>query len=224
MDQVIRQDDVQFKSLLHQTRIGEMDDDSVGLLLSRCLHNMERKEHDNFVQEALHIMPPWAMTIKVTSQYLKSLNGPYTIIKTIYTSSSRVRINHFIKELLYPNISALYVGAAVMLMKNYIVEENLMNGYISTVIDIIYDHHRGPNQQKSLLLYVVVNFPQCTPSHKFIEGSLSTYIPIPATTDRCEKNCCSISTIPLRVVKAINMYKSQIITVGLDQAWEKVVV
>ena len=37
IDQVIRQDDVEFKSLLHKMRTGEMDDDSVNFLLSICL-------------------------------------------------------------------------------------------------------------------------------------------------------------------------------------------
>ena len=32
-----------------------------------------------------------------------------------------------------------------MLLKDYIVEEKLMNGSIGTVIEIIYDDPRGPN-------------------------------------------------------------------------------
>ena len=74
----------------------------------------------------------------------------------------------------------------VMLMKDYIVEEKLMNGSIGTIIEIFYDHSRGTNQQKNLPYYILVNFTQCTLSHKLIESSPSTYITIPATTDRCE--------------------------------------
>ena len=73
------------------------------------------------------------MNHTVTLQYLHSHNGPYAIIRPHYTSSSRGVINHCIKELPYPNILALCVGTVVMLMKNYIVEEKLMNGSIVTV-------------------------------------------------------------------------------------------
>ena len=70
----------------------------------------------------------------------------------------------------------------------------------------------------------MVKFPQYTLSHEFIEGSPITYIPIPSTTDRYEKNCYIITIIPLRVCKTITIYKSQGITVGTGQAWKKVVV
>ena len=101
-----------------------------------------------------------------------------------------------------------------MTMKKYIVEEKLTKKSIGTVISIVYNHPIGPNHQHSLPLYVVVNFPQCTLDHPFIEGFPSIYILIPATTNRCEEYCCSITTIPLRLCSAITMYKIQGITIG----------
>jgi len=50
-----------------------------------------------------------------------------------------------------------------------------------------------------------------------------TYVPIPPATIRCEKGCCTSTTIPLRVCKAITTYKSQGMSVGEGQIWTKIV-
>ena len=42
--------------------------------------------------------------------------------------------------------------------------------------------------------------------------------------ERCENKCCSISTIPLRVCKAITIHKGQGITVGKDEYWKNVII
>ena len=51
-----------------------------------------------------------------------------------------------------------------------------------------------------------------------------TCVPVPAVTLRCEKGCCSATTIPLRVCKAIIGHKSQGQSIGDGQAWTKAVV
>ena len=104
------------------------------------------------------------------------MDGPYAVIKLIYSSYSRSNKNHCIKEMSYPAISAFCVGAVVMLLKNVIVEEKLMNGSIGKVIEIAYDNSNGPNIAGALPLYVVVNFPECSLNHSFIYGSPTTYI------------------------------------------------
>ena len=108
----------------------------------------------------------------------------------------------------YPSVSALCIGAIVMLLKNFVVEENLMNGSMGTIIDIVYDDARGIKLIGALPLYVVVDFPESTLSLNLIPGSPSTHIPIPITTEICEKKCCSMTTIPLRICKAITTYKN----------------
>jgi hypothetical protein len=42
--------------------------------------------------------------------------------------------------------------------------------------------------------------------------------------DQCEKKCCSVKPIPLRVCKAISIHKSQGMTIGPEEVIEKVVV
>jgi hypothetical protein len=43
-------------------------------------------------------------------------------------------------------------------LKNFIVEEwKILNGYIGTVVDIIYDNPLGPREQDLMSSYVVVD-------------------------------------------------------------------
>jgi hypothetical protein len=49
-----------------------------------------------------------------------------------------------------------------MLLTNYIVEEDLKNVSVGTVVDIIYDSPGSPTDPNSNLLYIVVDFPHST--------------------------------------------------------------
>ena len=99
-----------------------------------------------------------------------------------------------------------------------------MNGSVGTVIEIFYDHPMGPTSPMSLPPEVVVDFHESILDYSLIPGSPSTYISILVTTDRCDFCCCSMTTIPLRIYKAITIYKSQGITVGPGKVWENVMV
>jgi hypothetical protein len=69
-----------------------------------------------------------------------------------------------------PLRSLLSKGAKVMLLDNFIVEYKLMNGSVGVVQDLYFSNAEGKPHDK---MYVVVDF--------------------------CEKNCCSISAMPLQV-------------------------
>ena len=52
----------------------------------------------------------------------------------------------------------------------------------------------------------------------------SKCVPIPVVEDRCDKKCCSVKTISLRVCIAITIHKSQGMTIGDGEVFEKVIV
>ena len=82
-----------------------------------------------------------------------------------------------------------------MLLKNYVVEQKLMDGSIGKVKEIVYDDPRGPNLVGRLFLYVVVESKKSTLENPVIPDTLLTYIPIPVVNDMCEKKYCTICPI-----------------------------
>lgn len=123
--------------------------------------------------------------------------------------------------------NALAVGALVMLLCNYIVELNLKNGSVGRVHKIVYRTKEGSTKDPKIHpAYVVVDFPKCTIPEEdaLFEEGRPTLVPIPVYHQRCENNCCSESTIPLRVAKAVSTYKSQGMNVGKGEDYEKVVI
>ena len=113
-----------------------------------------------------------------------------------------------------------------MLLKNFVVELKLMNGSVGVVKDIVYEQEEGP-RGNHLPAYIVVDFPKClipNDEKKWRLQESHTNVPIPIVTDMCEKKCCQIATIPLRVFKAITIHKGQGITVGEGKDWKCAVI
>ena len=50
------------------------------------------------------------------------------------------------------------MGAVVIILKNFVVEEHLMNGSMEPVVDIVYDDPQGNKVIGALSLDVVVDF------------------------------------------------------------------
>jgi ATP-dependent exoDNAse (exonuclease V) alpha subunit len=126
-----------------------------------------------------------------------------------------------------PARSALAVGAKVMLLCNFAA--NLMNGSVGDVKKIVYRSREGPcgrNGPHEHPAYVIVDFPDCTipEDEKLIDDMPRTCVPVATVTLRCENNCCSATTIPLRVCKAITGHKSQGQSIGEGHPWSKAVV
>jgi hypothetical protein len=59
---------------------------------------------------------------------------------------------------------------------------------------------------------------------KFFPDLPLTCIPIEPVTLRCKKKCCSVTTVPLHVCKAITIHKAQGISIGQGHLWEGVVI
>ncbi len=116
-----------------------------------------------------------------------------------------------------------------MFLCNFVIEYGLMNGSIGIVCEIVYENKEGPNGSSfELPLYVVVEFMHCTigsdVNGQCFEDQPPTWIPIPFAKAHCDKKCCSIETIPLRVCIAIAIHKSRGMTIGPGQQFEKVIV
>jgi ATP-dependent exoDNAse (exonuclease V) alpha subunit len=116
--------------------------------------------------------------------------------------------------------------AIVMLLRNFVVEYKLMNGSVGTIREIVYESNNGPDNDNELPSYVIVEFPNSTIPEEgsLIPGKPATMVPIPIVIDCCHKRCCSITTVPLHVRIAITIHKSQGMTIGDGQIFEKVIV
>ena len=101
-----------------------------------------------------------------------------------------------------------------------------MNGSVGMVKAIIYESPNSPADKNALAKYAIVGFKQSTLSadEPTIEGAPSTWISVPMVTNRCEKNFCSVSAIPLRVCIAMTIHKAQWMTVGEGMDFEKLIV
>ena len=137
--------------------------------------------------------------------------------------------NHCVNDTSHPKLTALCVGAKVMPLKNFTVECKLMNGAMGIVVDVVCETEQGPNDDTvmcPLPACVTVDFKNCTlPTHERMSDQFPvTCVPVPVIKDRCEKNCCSMATVPLHVCKAVTTCKSQGMTVGPSHVWEQLVV
>ena len=94
-----------------------------------------------------------------TGAYLLNLETSIVKICPSLTTIKANGQNHCTKESSFPMKVPLCEGAIVMLLKNFVVEHNIMNGSVGTVRKIVYDEQRGPHSSpQKLPSYVVVEF------------------------------------------------------------------
>jgi hypothetical protein len=122
-------------------------------------------EQEKFKREALYVFPTWKCTHGITKKYLLALHGvdaPIAKITSKYsypTARGRHRKNHVADELKWPVHLAVCIGAKVMLLHNYVVEEDLKNGSVGTVVDIVYDTPGVPLIWNPSCFILWSNFP-----------------------------------------------------------------
>ena len=75
MDEVIIQDDQDFRGVLDAVRSGTIIKEYSEFLTSRLLVRLSTDERENF-DGALHIMPQWKMNFPITVSYLHHLEVP----------------------------------------------------------------------------------------------------------------------------------------------------
>jgi len=223
MDQTVRQQDPAFQAAIQDMRDGNMSDASVQLYMDRRMNRLSPEERQLFEKEGLYAMPTWKDTVPITRQYLQSLETAVVRVDAKYQYPGRT--NHAAKDVNLPVRNALAEKAKVMLLMNYIVELGLFNGSVGVIVKIVYKNREGPRERGAQPAYVVVAFPGSRiPVADAWDPNHPTHVPIPLATVRCDKDCCSMTTVPLRVCKAITIYKSQGMTVGTGQPWEYLVV
>jgi len=222
MDETHRQDNQEFLDCIQQMRDGEVTRASAELLFTRILEHLPEEEQKTFEKEALYAMPTWKDTVPVTVQYLKDLKTPVARVDAKFSFKG---INHAIKDIRLPVRNALAKGAIVMLLVNFVVEEGLFNGAVGIIVDIVYENSDGPREAGAQPAYVVVDFPDLEiPEEDVWDTEHPTFVPIPTVTLRCDKGCCTMTTIPLCVCKAITIHKCQGMTVGEGQVWKKIII
>ena len=199
---------------------GAIDKDEVEFLKSRMLSNLSTDERDKFINEGLWLMPTWARTKEITLLYLKDIGNPIAII---HSDTSGVKFPaHMKNKKVVPDKNILMVGARAMLLVNYVTEENLYNGISGKIVKIVYEKPMGPNERGNPLpKYVILEIPELlTPDEKVWDKENPKWIPVPVRSFECDKKCCCLRTIPLRVLKATSIHKSQGMTVGENHPFQ----
>eukprot|EP00957_Ditylum_brightwellii_P025522 1929427-Ditylum_brightwellii.AAC.1 len=114
-----------------------MQECHVNFLLSRLFQDIPDDKSHTF-EKALHIMPTWKHAIPIIVEYLRLLSTPITRILGQHNSKKGMQRNHCVSECSYPSLSGLGVGAAVMLLKNDILDICIVNSSIGIVKKIVY--------------------------------------------------------------------------------------
>ena len=73
MDEVVKQNNPVFKSVLHNLRERTMDERSTEFLVERCIYNLCTEEQEVFESTAIYLIPTWDQTRRITLKYLKTL-------------------------------------------------------------------------------------------------------------------------------------------------------
>ena len=228
MEDVKRTSDAVHLDFCDRVRKGNMRIEEARHIKEHCLDKLPADTKQQFDKDGIHLVPFWKMAHPIVANYLSNqLTAPIAKLRAhTHTDKQSKRICH-LNDTSLPLLNALCVGAIVILLKNMMVELNLMNGAVGYVRDICYRHKDGPNQpmgNKHPDMYVVVEFPLCTNTTPMIPNKPATWIPIYPVEERCEKcKRCTITAIPLRVCKALSVQKSQGMTVGEGEMFKKVI-
>lgn len=221
MDSIFRQDDASYHNIIMKMRSGEMGRPEADKLLERELSNLPEEERKEFEKHALYVVPTWKDALPIVKKYMISLGHD---IAKVGCRINPGRVDHISKECPLPKTNAFCAGAVVMLLTNFVVEFNLYNGAVGVIESVVYENADGPNSS-DLPVFVMVDFPDVViPEEDQYDPDNPTAIPIPLVTVRCENNCCSMTTIPLRVCKAITIHKCQGISIGNGEKWSKIVI
>ena len=155
MNSVKRQNDTEYLTFLDNLRNGTVTDKNVDFVYNKCLDTMPQHEKCTF-DNAIHLVPQWKFAHPIVHKYLTSLQQPIAKLNAKYCSLRDGNRNHCVKESSLTVQQALCIGGIVMLLKNFIVELNIMNGSIVSIKDIVYETRDGPDKENALPAYIIV--------------------------------------------------------------------
>ena len=115
-------------------------------IANRCLDSMDPVERSTF-KNAIHLVPTWQQTHAIVFKYLmEEFRAPIVKVISMYGTIRISGKNHCVKDSSYPKRSAFFVGAVVMLLKNFHVEWKIMNGAIGIIRDIVFENSNGQRE------------------------------------------------------------------------------
>lgn len=229
MDAVFRQSDPAFTTMLQHMREGKMEKEDVDFIESRRMSKLSPAEQQEFWDHAVFLFPDWKRCKPVLVKYLRQIDNVLVVANGELSMSPKVSGSTKAKhraELSLPEKNVLMEGAAGQLLSNLFVEGGLFNGATGTIKKIVYKEGESPHTPQSQIAYVELRVKglKLPLGQAPWDASDPDVVPIPVTTCMCEKKCCHMKGIPIRVHKACTIHKGQGLTIGEGHMYSKVVV
>ena len=219
LDQTMRQgpDQLAFLELLLRIRKGAITQQDWLDINGRFEAELPLEEQQLFKSaEVITLMETWAEVIEHNMQQLANLEVPVAVIPSVGNGRHHSKIDKQCGQIIHRAMMA--VGSKVMLTKNQqgLTSLGLNNGAVGTVVSILYAEDVAP---PSFPIAVVVDFKRYKGPTWITDQP--TWVPIPVNEARCESQCCTRRGIPLMPAYAITIAKSQGMSIGLGEPFEK---
>ena len=125
-------------------RDGTIDGDGIAFIESRCTENLFVDERETFTN-VIHLAPTWKVANEVLVNYLNNnLDGPIAKLRTKLSSNRHT--NYCIKDYSIPVSNALCPGGKVVLLTNFVVEQNIFNRSVGTLRSMHFPDPVGPRR------------------------------------------------------------------------------
>ncbi len=192
LDKIFRQSDEKFIKLLNNLRFGIVDAEDKKILESR----IKITDNNSAIQPTI-LTTHNAKVEFVNNKYLKNIPNPEQVFQAEYKGDA-YKIDFLKKNCIAYQSLKLKVGAQVMMIKNTLQKEGIINGSLGIVKDF-----------STKKLYPIVEFAN---SKTFTISPEEWLLEKFDTETRVNKVEASISQIPLILAWAITIHKSQGLT------------
>jgi hypothetical protein len=217
LDQIMRQDPEEFEfcdciaTQLCDPEFSVQDRDW-NWCNSRRLSKLPPAEAEQF-EDAMALFPTHELK---DGHNLKKLQGLNAVATVKAQNKGKHSKSDSVQGL--PKTTYLGPGARVMMTNNLYTEWGLFNGAIGEVVDVVYATPQGPGSSE-LPKYVTVRYPHYI-GPAWIQSD-PTLVPVPVTEKKCDRHCCSRSSIPLVPAWALTIHKCQGMTIGENEPIKK---